>query len=320
MKPEIHVEVEPLSESRWSKIEAGVFSELEEPAAPAEVVRPRFSRRTVVSIGAVFAAAAALAAVVGRSVVTGEARAPEASRIVTGASPSHVALASSTLDVGPDSAVVASGDDARGLLVVVEKGSVDCEVAPRKNRPPFVVLAGDVRVRVVGTRFVVTRASEGVSVKVEHGTVEVTRGAEVVMLHDGERWAETPVARAPDPQPVEPPAPAPAPAPLEASAPKPHGKAPATAGSHGASTDADRKAFERAAALEVREPETAMGTYRRLGAGSGPWAGPALYAAGRLAADRGRSAEARTLLGQYTTRFPNGANATDAARLLGELR
>lgn len=326
MKSKLQIEVEPLSEARWSKIEAGLFEQMDREgrisAPPARRAPVAFFKRRAVVMGAVgFAAAAAFAAVAGRSLFEGGGQSPaiQASRIVTGTSPSHVVLGTSALEVSPESAVVASGDDKQGLLVVLEKGSVDCEVAPRKGRPPFVVLAGDVRVKVVGTRFVVTRAPEGVSVRVDHGVVEVARGGETKVLHDGEQWSEAKTAsESPSVAPAPVPA-APSEEPAAAHVPS-KGKAPHVAPTGATDPNSDQKAFERAASLEVRDAETALATYRRLGAGSGAWAAPSLYAAGRLAADRGRGAEARTLLTEYLRRFPSGPNARDARRLLAELR
>jgi TolA-binding protein len=72
--------------------------------------------------------------------------------------------------------------------------------------------------------------------------------------------------------------------------------------------------------MEASNPEGALSIYRKLAAGSGPWAANALYAAGRLQADRGRRGEASQLLQQYLTRFPNGANARDAKDLLDKSR
>jgi transmembrane sensor len=51
---------------------------------------------------------------------------------------------------------------------------------------PFVVQAGGVQVRVVGTRFLVTRSAASVEVAVEHGEVEVVAGAEIRRLRAGE--------------------------------------------------------------------------------------------------------------------------------------
>ena len=208
--------------------------------------------------------------------------------------PSRLAVGESTIEIGPSSAVVASGDDAHGILVVVEKGKVDCEVTPRKDRPPFVVQAGNVRVRVVGTRFVVARDGGAVRVSVAHGAVEVSRGADVT--------CSTTVSRG-----------------------RPCGAPPLPprffAGA-GAFCDDDRRAVaererrRRRSPRRVRcrppshrrtrrgrtrplraarasDPDGAMTAYRRLASSGGPWASTALFAAGRLAADRGRSGEAK---------------------------
>jgi FecR protein len=110
--------------------------------------------------------------------------------------------------------VLVSGDDDHGVDVVLDRGAVTCEVAPRRGRPPFVVDAGDVRVRVVGTRFTVTRDTLATSVAVDHGVVEVIEGGKVTTLHDGERWPQLgrtvsdPGARALEPGPVDPVVPA----------------------------------------------------------------------------------------------------------------
>jgi hypothetical protein len=302
MKRKIEIEVEPLSSARWAKVEQGIFAELDRgPVAQAPAPR-RTRRHLVFGLGAIAAAAAVTFLVVKNT--PHETRL--ASRIETGSAPSHVTLGTSTIDVAPHSAVVTSGSDRDGLLVVLEKGAVDCEVEPRAGRPPFVVLAGDVRVGVVGTRFTVRREPSGVSVSVTRGTVEVVHGGQVARIHGGESW----------PPPIEPPREEPPrgePAANEPPAPRHHASAAP------ARPEADQKAFERASALEARDPDAAMGVYRRLGDTGGPWAAPALFAAGRLAADRGRHADAKALLGRYLARYPNGANAADARRLLERL-
>jgi hypothetical protein len=241
------------------------------------------------------------------------------SHIETGETPSRLAVGESTIEVGPSSAVVASGDDVHGVLVGVEKGKVECEVTPRKARPPFVVQAGNVRVRVVGTRFAVWRDAGSVRVSVAHGAVEVSRGAEVTMLRDGESWpsaeaaprAPTSVAPTPsaDDSPPMTPTPSARPASARPSLPVP----PATG------QDAQH-AYEAAAGSEASDPDGAMAAYRRLASSGGPWAPTAQFAAGRLASDRGRSAEAKKLLEDYLVRYPRGANAEDARRILARVR
>jgi len=59
------------------------------------------------------------------------------------------------------------------LVVVAKSGSFRFDVVPNPERQ-FVVDAGNVTVRVLGTRFVVTRQDERAEVRVERGRVEVS--------------------------------------------------------------------------------------------------------------------------------------------------
>ncbi|HEY8077962.1 MAG TPA: FecR domain-containing protein [Labilithrix sp.] len=310
MKRKIEVEVEPLSEARWAKVDEAVFEALD-AEAPAPRARPR--RHTWWIAGAGIAAAAAAVVVWGVSRNPKDGFVHDPSHIETAAVGSRLALGFATLEVAPQSAVTTSGDDAHGLLVVLEHGAVDCEVAPRSGRPPFVVAAGDVRVRVVGTHFIVRRAEENVRVEVMHGRVEVARAGELVVLHDGESW---PSAKS---TAVETPAPS-----VTATAiPSATTTATATAMATATATPArmsDQATYEQAAKSERSDPDSAMAAYKRLAAGGGPWAATSLFAAGRLASERGRRDDARALLEQYVARYPNGSNAEDARRLLAGLR
>ncbi len=209
MDPIKKIEVEPLSEPRWAKIEKSIFAQLEheqldrEPAPKMVSQPPQRAWRwrpavALVMAGAMAAAVGALATkTMFTSPVSPVASAP--SRVVTGSSDSHIALGESDVGVAPESAVLVSGDDERGIMVVVDRGKVDCEVAPRKGRPPFLVQAGDVRVKVVGTRFTVARDAQGggAHVLVAHGIVEVTTHGQTTTLHDGESWPAAPTAQTP---------------------------------------------------------------------------------------------------------------------------
>jgi transmembrane sensor len=68
---------------------------------------------------------------------------------------------------------------------VLAAGGADFEVTKRPSRE-FVVVSGDVRVRVVGTRFRVERVGERTRVSVREGKVEVRQGDELVYLEAGE--------------------------------------------------------------------------------------------------------------------------------------
>ena len=199
--PVVAVDVEPLSEARWGRIEDALFARIDrEERATLTPLGPEVSdqasarswqRRVPLAFALLLAGAAAMAGVFLRS----PGGTLSASRITTGVAESHVAIGEAALDVGPESALRVSGDDDRGVLVELDHGDVEFEVAPRKHRPPFVVEAGDVRVRVVGTRFRVHRAP-GVRVEVAHGVVEVTSHGETVRVGAGESWPARPVAPA----------------------------------------------------------------------------------------------------------------------------
>jgi hypothetical protein len=190
------IDVEPLTDARLSKIKKSVFEALDQQESAEWVAgAQRSSRRWAGIRMPLFALAFAAVAVV---LALGIAlRAPgidhgtfadTPSRIAPGASGSHLALGSSSIDVGGGSVLLVSGDDDRGILLVLERGSVTCEVAPRHGRPPFVVQAGAVRVRVVGTHFTVSRLEDSARVDVALGTVEVTSGGETSLVHEGGSW------------------------------------------------------------------------------------------------------------------------------------
>ncbi len=113
MRPKL--EVEPLSEPRWNKVERGLFERLdaeddgrEEPGSIRPTAKPR---KAYLVYGAVAVAAAVVLFVgqgwMGRSSALGVSPA----RIVTGASESHLTYGDVTVDVAHDSTLVLSGDD-----------------------------------------------------------------------------------------------------------------------------------------------------------------------------------------------------------------
>lgn len=334
MKPQdrIEVEVEPLGEARWARIEEQVFEALgaaEAPAHPdaptapparAPVATPAASARRTWLLAASGFAVAAAAAIGVVKLVSPATEAPAPLHVATGDGAARAPIGvGSELEVGPQSEVVATGDDTRGVVVVLERGWVTCDVAPRAGRPPFVVQAGDVRVRVVGTKFRVERQGRSdVRVLVTHGRVEVSRGGETHVVTDGEVWPRTPTTATASVVAIDPPPPTSASPPPPPTSPAPSATpGPATSGID-ANAEA-RRQYEAAARSEVSDPAGAMAGYRRVASGGGPWAAPALYAAGRLAADRGDRPTARALLGEYLRRFPHGANAADARTLLARL-
>lgn len=299
----LQVDVEPLSESRWRKVDEAVFAAIEAPSMRPAPLKKKPRWVIPAAAGAVAVAAAIAFLVVKRP----EPPAIAASHIETGAGRSMVQIGSATVDVGPASEVTTSGDDTNGVVVVLEHGSVDCEVAPRRGRPPFVVQAGSVRVTVVGTHFTVRRELDGTTVLVTRGIVDVAYDGQVTHVSAGESWpaptaSVTAMATASGPASA---------APIATSLPSFTPPKPVLS---------DQAQYERAAAMESKDPDGATGIYLRLANKGGPWAANALFAAGRLASERGNRAEATRLLSQYLDRYPNGANADDARRLLAGLR
>ena len=77
---------------------------------------------------------------------------------------------------GPEAQVQLVTQGREQVVIEQHAGRVEYEVEPRPERS-FEVLAGDVRVRVIGTQFVVDVSAEQIRVAVERGEVEVERGS-----------------------------------------------------------------------------------------------------------------------------------------------
>ncbi len=324
--------IEPLTEARWGRVERAVFRAVEhgdlgaEPFGLREEGRKESLRllrwRSSTSFILAGAAAAAIGAFTCRTIVQKEVQA-RPTRVETAATGSRVEVGDSTVDVGPQSSVRVVGDDAHGVIVVLDGGRVEVDVAPRHDRPAFIVQAGPVEVRVVGTHFVVTRTGPAVTVDVQRGKVEVTSGELHTLVAAGAHWPPSqegttvPVSA---PPPPEPPAATkrtvPAPAHASPSAPREQYE---SVGKLEARALSQREQYESASKLEAREPDAASSVYRELSKQGGKWGMNALFAEGRLDSDRGRNDEAAALLREYLDRYPHGPNAEDARRLLGHL-
>ncbi|WP_428264552.1 FecR domain-containing protein [Haliangium sp.] len=77
-----------------------------------------------------------------------------------------------------------------------------------------------------------------------------------------------------------------------------------------------KQRYERAERLEATAAAEALEIYRELVREGGPWAPTALFAQARLEYERGNLSRARSLLQSYLRRYPRGANASMARRLL----
>src|SRR5262245_41088432 len=114
----LKIDVEPLSEQRWAKIEKGLFERLDrepvpetQPAPRIEAARP-WRWKPAAALVLAGAMAAAIGALVSRSFFQSPTPPVASSRIVTTGSDSRVAVGESEVDVSPDSAVLVTGDDA----------------------------------------------------------------------------------------------------------------------------------------------------------------------------------------------------------------
>jgi FecR protein len=320
MRRPLPVPVEPLPQQRWARIERGLFARLDAGAAhepPPDLAATWFSGSRWVAAALAVAAlllAVGLAGFFGAKTGTGQT---QASRITTGRDGSHLVLRGVTLDVDPESAVVVGEASDHGMLVVVDKGSLFFDVAPRPRLAPLIVQAGGVQVRVIGTRFRVERAGESARVAVEHGVVEVASGGLVARVKAGEVWPAAPPAgsvRAPEPAAVQ------SPSQVDVREDASGRTAPRVPLTTAQPEGPPQARFERAARLERRAPDEAIALYRGLEGGSDSWAANALFAHGRLEAARGNRSHAERLLSQYLRRFPKGANHHDARSILERLR
>ena len=304
--------VEPMPDVAWARVERGLWRQLDAQAeAPTtHVVTPR---RTWLWIAAPIVAVAAIVAIV--VFVHDPATPPvavndEPTRVVTDSAPSSISLGDAHIALDAHSAITSS----QPATVTLESGGAWFSVAPRGERPPFVVIAGDTHVQVIGTRFRVTRAGEHTDVTVDHGIVEVRHHGSVLRLTAGESWSSDDVAIEIDPRVPAPPPKAQAPSSHHSAAPTSQTPVPSVPPS-----DPDAARFAALTRLEATQPAIAMKGYLDLSQGSGKWAEVSLFAAARLAVDT-HDARAETFLTIYMRRFPSGANTDDARALLTRLK
>lgn len=143
----------------------GSGAAVEEPAAAVPPRRFRLPRLAVAATAAAIVTAAAFTLWLDRA---------REYRSGVGEVRSIVLADGSTATIGSRSEIeVAMAEGRRSLSL--GQGEAWFDVAHDPQRP-FIVSAGDVQVRAVGTAFAVTRIGEGVDVLVSEGTVEAYRG------------------------------------------------------------------------------------------------------------------------------------------------
>lgn len=315
------IEFDPVTtDTRRDRTERAVLARLAAIQALGEsdaVIAPTSSRLRWVAAGLAGAAVAvALALWLDRRDAQVVTVAESPSLVVTpiGGS-SRFTVGDAVIEAGGDTSVEVNRDSGGGIALQLTRGRVECDVTPRPGRPPFRVLAADVVVEVVGTRFSVLRSEAGVRVDVTRGKVRVKAPYEERLLEAGGSWASSrttssepiPPARGsavaveqggsqtPSPGADAPPSPPP---PRTSAAPPP----------------STRAAFAAAQRLEPSDPVGAARAYRNIAHGRDVWAALSLYSLAELHATRD-PASALPVLDELARRFPGGANAEDAAWL-----
>jgi len=280
-----HVRVD-LSEARVDRLWGRVSARLGVPMP---------GRGWVWATAAVCTAVAVIVVVRARGIDPGTqgtaASAWEGAQLETAADALSVTLTDgSSLKVEPRSRVEVGDRTPSALKLVLARGRIACDVTHRPGRS-FVVAAGGVEVRVVGTRFsVANEEAEGgarVEVRVERGTVEVRGagpGAEIVRVEAGHSWSQVTKTEALAGEGSAPEAEVEAPVPRAAAPEKAH----VAARARPAAADG-RELFEQARgqwragrmAEAARTYQTLLETHPR-----DPRAGLAAFELGRLRMDR----------------------------------
>jgi hypothetical protein len=311
----------PQNETRRDRIERNVFTQLAQMrvadrADAAVPVPPASNRRAWMFAGLGAAVAAAVILVV---MTKGEAVAPVAedttpSRIVTPVGgESQFTVGDAVILAASDTSVDVKRAPDGGITLVVARGAVDCDVAPRNHRPPFHVIAGDVSVEVVGTRFTVARTPSP-RVDVVRGKVRVRATGGTWLLSAGDSWTP-PVSGSGVEQVIgEAPA-APAPA-LEPAieidptiAPTRNSPAP---------TPSPHAQYQMAQKLEATDTARAAKMYRAVASSKDAWAAPALFGLAELEA-KANATLALADCNEYLRRFSTSAQAEDVSWLRIEI-
>lgn len=307
------------------RVEREVFGQLAAMRSMdrAEVVAPR---RPLPWFVFAIPAAGLVAVAIGVGLLTergrGEVTASEVSLVVTpvGGS-SRFTIDDAIIDAGSDTSVEVQ-KSGTGVTLVLQRGTVDCDVAPRAGRPPFRVIGGTVRVEVIGTRFAVTRVGDGARVDVTRGKVHVRAPVGERFLTPGETWtpmAPTPTAISVGPAGADggtPSASEPATLPSPQADPPP-ALLPTAPAPDGPRRPTSREAFAAAQRLEATDPQRAATAYRVIANASDAWAALALYSLAELHA--GEVATSLRELDELARRFPTAANAEDGAWLRVEV-
>lgn len=314
----LDVPVEPLGEREWERLERRIEGERERELASAPVADLRTGMRRLALVTMLTVGVAAGMALMwwkaapdeGPPRATSEAAAPRPTRVVTppgGAS--RLSLGDAVVEIGGDSELTVETAADGAITVRLAHGLVDCDVEPRPGRAPFHVVAADVVVTVVGTRFTVESSamSGGVRVAVLRGKVRVAQAAgPLAQVAAGQEWdarhgvVATPAAEA---------------APVADAGPREH---PAAAAVVDASPLVDpatppAQALAEAGTVEAFDPDAAAARYAQLAlvATDPAVAEQAAYRLARLELGRARWDAALAAARTYEQRFARGAHLED---------
>lgn len=349
--------VEPLSDVAWARVERNLWERMaDEVPTTSVVIKSPSSRRWVWVAIPTLAVAAAAVLIIGLRKPGLPDTDKQPQRIVSTTAPSAFTDGDVDMRLDAQTAVVLH-HDSRSPSAVLERGAAWFTVAPRGERAPFVVVAGDTMVRVVGTKFRVARYEERAVIEVERGLVDVVFRGQARLVGADQRWTSdrpdevvstTHTARADEPaqtqaqpeepieieptvvtpgRPVRPTKRVKTPVAVKHDSTPEPAKPVDTAKSEDVAkpraTDPDQAKYDRLAGLEARDHKAAITGYLELSKGNGKLAELGLAAAARVALDR-RDPRAETFLKIYLNRFPQGPHAADVriqlARLKGETK
>ena len=308
------IEVEPpVTEARRDRVERQLFAQLAAvrltDRADAVIPRPR-RNRLAIGVACACAAAALLYLATRDGEHRGGGPVASPSRVVTpvGGS-SQVSVPGARLDAKSDTNFVWQEGSDGSLTIMLERGAVDCDVDPRKGKAPFRVIAGEVKVTVVGTRFTVTRTPSP-RVDVAHGTVKVEAPGGVWLVEAGQRW---PAEQAAADVPAESAAPEateiemdPVQVHRTPTAKKPAAQVAATPAAPAAEQrELEERSYRVALGLEKTDPRAAAELYRAIVTSGKSNAPTALYALAELHLNKLKNPRAALDdLDELTQKFP----------------
>src|SRR5262249_41216605 len=144
----------PMSEARRDRVERQLFAQLAAvritDRADAAIPPPRKNRHTFAFAFAGVAVALTLLFFITRD-GDGGGTVTSPSRVVTpGGGSSQFPVPGALIEAKSDRVVEWQQGADGTMTITLRRGAVDCDVEPRKGKPPFRVVAGDVKVTVVG--------------------------------------------------------------------------------------------------------------------------------------------------------------------------